>query len=267
MSTKAASELTVTDETDVDSLVTWYALTTSATAPAAPATTQTSAIPASPWVASEPTFTAGAATNYLYTCVQTRWKDGTCDWGSVQLSSSYEQAKQAWNAAAAASDAATSAGAAASAARQVADDAAAGVESLRANVVVASDGLHVVPLGNGYSILLAPDAMRIRDAQGNLVAEYGAGMRILDGQGNDLASFGATTVIGGLADTHLTMTGDRLAFVTGSGDEVAYIAVDQGTGESTFYMTRSVVVKDLRFGDWMWLQRANGNMALKWMGE
>lgn len=48
--------------------------------------------------------------------------------------------------------------------------------------------------------------------------------------------------------------------------EVAYIAVDPTTRESTFYMTRSVVVKDLRFGDWLWYGRRNRNMALKWIG-
>lgn len=48
--------------------------------------------------------------------------------------------------------------------------------------------------------------------------------------------------------------------------EVAYIAVDPDTNESTFYMTRSVVVKDLRFGNWMWYGRDNRNMSLKWIG-
>lgn len=48
--------------------------------------------------------------------------------------------------------------------------------------------------------------------------------------------------------------------------EVAYIAVDPDTNESTFYMTRSVVVKDLRFGDWLWYGRRNRNMSLKWVG-
>lgn len=47
--------------------------------------------------------------------------------------------------------------------------------------------------------------------------------------------------------------------------EVAYIAVDE-YGESTFYMTKSVVVKDLSFGKWKWFNRANGNMSLKWVG-
>lgn len=49
--------------------------------------------------------------------------------------------------------------------------------------------------------------------------------------------------------------------------EVAYIAVDQSTQESMFYMSRAVVVKDLRFGHWKWADRDNGNMALKWMGS
>lgn len=48
--------------------------------------------------------------------------------------------------------------------------------------------------------------------------------------------------------------------------EVAYIAVDPETRESTFYMTRSTVVKDLRFGNFKWFARRNGNMALKWVG-
>ena len=104
MAVKAAYEVTITDNTDIDSLVTWYYLTTSATKPAAPTTTQTSAAVPSPWTQNEPTFTAGTVTNYLYCCIQTRWKDGSCTWGTVQLSSAYEQAKQAWNKANAAQD-------------------------------------------------------------------------------------------------------------------------------------------------------------------
>ena len=94
---KATSEVTITDNTDIDSLVTWYYLTTSATKPEAPTTTQTSDSVPSPWTQNEPTFTAGTVTNYLYCCIQTRWKDGSCTWGTVQLSSAYEQSKQAWN--------------------------------------------------------------------------------------------------------------------------------------------------------------------------
>ena len=48
--------------------------------------------------------------------------------------------------------------------------------------------------------------------------------------------------------------------------EVAYIAVDPDTGESMFYMTRSVVVKELHIGQWSYFRRRNGNLALKWIG-
>lgn len=48
--------------------------------------------------------------------------------------------------------------------------------------------------------------------------------------------------------------------------EVAYIAIDPDTGESIFYMTHTVVLKTMRFGKWMWFERENSNMALKWIG-
>ena len=104
MAVKAANEVTITDETDIDKLVMWYQLTSSATAPSAPTTTQTSAS-VSGWTQAEPSFDPAQGTKYLYTVIQTQWKDGSCTWGSAQLSSSYEQAKQAWNKANAAKDA------------------------------------------------------------------------------------------------------------------------------------------------------------------
>lgn len=90
--------------------------------------------------------------------------------------------------------------------------------------------------------------------------------------------------IGATGGTHIEARGDRFSFFAGGygyaalpdgyvpspssamPGEVAYIAVDPSSGESTFYMTRSVVVKDLRFGNWMWYGRRNRNMSLKWMG-
>lgn len=91
--------------------------------------------------------------------------------------------------------------------------------------------------------------------------------------------------IGASGGTHIEARGDRFSFFAGGygysslpdgytpvagtamPGEVAYIAVDPVTQESMFYMTRSVVVKDLRFGDWMWFSRRNRNMALKWIGS
>ena len=110
MAIKAAAEVTITDETDILSLVTWYALTASATPPSKPTTTKTSDAVPSPWTTNEPSFDPSQGTKYLYTVIQTRWKDGSCTWDNdVQLSSAYEQAKQAWNKANAAKDAADAA--------------------------------------------------------------------------------------------------------------------------------------------------------------
>ena len=71
-----------------------------------------------------------------------------------------------------------------------------------------------------------------------------------------------TTVQSGKAYYEYTVTPDSAL-----PGEVAYIAVDPDTRESTFYMTRSVVVKDLKFGNWMWYGRKNRNMSLKWIGS
>jgi hypothetical protein len=88
--------------------------------------------------------------------------------------------------------------------------------------------------------------------------------------------------IGATGKVHIEMSNNRFSFFEAgysqpadmsgvSADiplpgEVAYIAVDE-KGNSTFYMTRAVVMKDLRFGNWKWYDRDNGNLALKWMGQ
>ena len=107
MAVKASVEVTVTDQTDAEAIVTWYQLTTSATRPQAPSTSSAASTP-SGWSTTEPGFQEGATT-YLYTCQQLVWKDGTCDWGQVQLSSSYEAAKSAYNRSVAAAAAAAEA--------------------------------------------------------------------------------------------------------------------------------------------------------------
>ena len=47
--------------------------------------------------------------------------------------------------------------------------------------------------------------------------------------------------------------------------EVAFITTDGDW--STFYMNRSIVVNELRFGDWQWKALKNGAIALTWIGE
>lgn len=102
MAVKQQAEVTLTDYSDADSIVCWYQLNASATLPSAPTTTQTSQT-VSGWQRSEPTISSDAdAAKYVYSCWQTNWGDGSCEWGDVSMSASFEAAKRAWNKASAA---------------------------------------------------------------------------------------------------------------------------------------------------------------------
>ena len=91
-----------------------------------------------------------------------------------------------------------------------------------------------------------------------------------------------TVQVGATGGIHTEMNGERFSFLAGGyhlpddmtgvspteplPGEVAFIAVDPESLASVFYIARAVVVKDLRFGNWKWYDRDNGNMALKWIG-
>ena len=101
MAVKASGSITLAVVVDVASVARYYRLQSSTLAkPAKP-----TANPPSGWTATEPAYTAGA-TNSLYTCELTVLSDNTWSYSDVSLSSSYEAAKQAYNAAQAAQDAA-----------------------------------------------------------------------------------------------------------------------------------------------------------------
>ena len=115
----------------------------------------------------------------------------------------------------------------------------------------SGDGTVLRDGGSGYSLKIAQDGLYIYDDGGQVIGKYGDNMQI-----------------GSLSGTHMIADENELAFLTKDGTKVAYIEVDE-RGESWFYMTRSVVVKDMFFGDglWKWCKRDNNNMSLKWMGE
>ena len=97
MAVKQQAEVTLTDYSDASSIVCWYKISTSATLPSAPTTTQTSQT-VSGWQKTEPTIASDAdAAKYVYSCWQTNWGDGSCEWGDVSMSASFEAAKRAWN--------------------------------------------------------------------------------------------------------------------------------------------------------------------------
>ena len=72
-------------------------------------------------------------------------------------------------------------------------------------------------------------------------------------------------LIGERENAHMEAVGNRLSFMVGE-TEVAYVAIDVESGESVFYMTKAIIVQDLRFASWQWKSRGNRNLSLKWIG-
>ena len=97
MAIKCSAETTVTNQIDATDLIMWYYATTLTTKPLSPSTTSASVTPTG-WSLIEPTIaSASDLSKYIYECLQIVWGDGTCSWGDVQLSASFEAAKQAYN--------------------------------------------------------------------------------------------------------------------------------------------------------------------------
>ena len=92
MTVKAKDQVTIIDMTDVQSVVLYHLLQLSTlAAPAKPTV-------ASPngWSQTEPTY-SGDDTKTLYTCIKTVYGDGSFEWGTVNVSSTYAAAKSAYN--------------------------------------------------------------------------------------------------------------------------------------------------------------------------
>lgn len=100
MATLASAQITLSSVVDVSAVYRYYLLQSSTLAkPSKPSASPSSA--PSGWSDAEPTYTSGS-TNSLYTVDGTLFSDGSWSWSDVQLSSSYEAAKTAYNKASAA---------------------------------------------------------------------------------------------------------------------------------------------------------------------
>lgn len=129
---KARDTITITDETDVESVCLWYTSQSSTltSTPEKPSTTLAASIP-SGWSQTEPAFDQTSPATSLalsvYVCPQTVFKNESdttqraCVWGEVSKLSSYEAAKAAYNAANAAQSTADAASDMADWAQETAD--------------------------------------------------------------------------------------------------------------------------------------------------
>ena len=140
---------------------------------------------------------------------------------------------------------------------------------------------HVAQTDYGLDLMIDDSDFRIHI--GSVDGNSAVGTYIVDDAGIVVSSFGTDGVrVGSPLDMHVEIRGNRMSFLspgytlpddmTGHDPtepfdgEVAFLAVDD-SGQSMFYMNRSVVVKDLRFGKWVWKSRENNNMSLRWYGE
>jgi len=146
--------------------------------------------------------------------------------------------------------------------------------------VGATGGVHIESVGNRLSFLIGGYSLSTAvDDQGNPYMSYVAvtpsgnenpqqsGWYELE-SGEYVRS--ADTIVDSLKTYYrLVSTFPSDKAVNG---EVAFISVNELDGSSVFYMTNEIVLKNLRFGKWVWFDRnsvlnpTNTNMALKWVG-
>ena len=294
MAVIARDEVTLAVAVDVSSVTTWYQLLLSTSQPPSKPDEE---VP-NGWGEDEPAYDA-TTTSTLYTCQRTMLTDGTFMWGSVCVSSSYEAAKQAANAAYAASsaagDALTEAGDARNLAEAAQEDAteaisAASVASSAADAAIAiaeasgqhfwidDGGVHVTEAERGEwdaaatkpgaNALLNSDGLLFRDGEDDLLAVSAGdepGVAIFDGAGSPVASFTGSGIQLGAssAGSYLAISSSRISFMQVD-VEAAYAS---GGG---FFAPNVVVGSQLSLDNgeasWAWVPRSNGNLALKWIG-
>ena len=90
------------------------------------------------------------------------------------------------------------------------------------------------------------------------------GLRIIDPDGNVVGIHGEEIQLGNASGLHLTATSSTLAFMVGS-QPMAWFGMNS---ESIWEMhINNAYAEDMiRFGDYAFIRRENGNMSLKWLG-
>ena len=90
----------------------------------------------------------------------------------------------------------------------------------------------------------------------------------------DLDTSGATPIINlGTPDSiiYAVLTNKRFEFrKRNQNGPIAYFGLEDennDNAESKLYVTNTMSLKQLQFGDWAWYQRKNGNMSIKWKGD
>ena len=119
---------------------------------------------------------------------------------------------------------------------------------INSHLSLVDEGLYVVADDIKYRLLLAADGMRVIDPEGKLVGLHG-----------DTIQLGSTDGI------YFSATNTMLAFRT-LDQAIAYFGLNSD-GIWEMHIDTAYVDDMMRYGDYAFIKRANGNMSLKWLGE
>lgn len=116
------------------------------------------------------------------------------------------------------------------------------------HLALADDGLHIYGSSDDYNALLGIDGLDIRKPGGTSVAKYGEDFRV-----------------GEVNGVYLQGTSTRLAFRSSAGDIVYFGLDDEGIW--SMFMEQAYVRDQIRFGNYAWVKRSNGNLTMKYLED
>lgn len=289
MAVKAQASITIFYVNEVEAVYRYYLLQSSTLAkPSVP----TSYPPSSSWVISEPSYTEGSTTS-LYFVDCTVLTDGTWSYSPVSLSSSYEAAKLAYNKALAAEGRVTTVESSIetmngeislkATKEEVSttvsnlngsigdiqtslDDTNSNLSDLQTNYdstykVVTENNTKISELlqtADGWTMSFETLTNTVTELNGRLTSEVDERyeyIRFVDGD-----IYLGKQVEAGEDDLQLVISNEKISFQL-NGSEVAYFSDD------ALYVTTIYVTRSLRFGNFEFAERSNGNMGLRWVGE
>lgn len=274
----AVAHITLALQTEVDAYYRYYLLRSSTLSKPDKPTTNP---PVSPWNDTEPTYTAGS-TNSLYFVDLTVFTDGSFLYSEVSLSSSYEAAKEAYNKAAntesnlstnyytktetdasitTSSDRITSTVTANTTRIEtlsqsldgVANDTSESIRLIEENTTKISS---LVQQASGFEMNFSTITRTVEELNGaltNEVDERYRYIRFIDGK----------IYLGKQAeadedDFQMVISNEKISFLQ-NGVEVAYLS------NNKLYITDAQITGSLRIGNYLFQQRSNGNLGIRWV--
>lgn len=286
MAVKARASVTISRIIDISSVTRYYFLQSSTLdAPAKPTTNP----PSDSWTTTEPSYTSGS-TNTLYFVDCTVFTNDEFSYSDVSKSSSYEAAKEAYNKAENAQTRITNAETAIEEnSNQIAlratadevDEANTAISELEAQLKVQADSISTL-IRNG-------------DA-GSLIKQDANGLYFFDISGLETSAEESAGKISDLEkdkanlETDIEYLTKKTEYITVGTDDNDKPYIELGEGDSAFKLKitneqiqfidgsevpayisnrklmieKAEVHNELRFGNFVWKERSNGNMGLVW---